>query len=616
VALRAGWPERPVIDVEGRVFEVDSVEGWRALADWVQQCLERQSAARRDFEAARKRLEALTNRDEATLAQLRALLSEPPVEVSGRQRRGLQELERLALEAIAHPERRAGNRRWLLEVATVLRNNHRPPAPSRLEIGQPPLTFLDYNHNPVARGETPAANVAALPGGDSSRVDPVGSSFWERPADVPALNLYDGFGRTTGPSLGDRVWRYAAPKTSYGGCPGFDLTDGRRVVKVKLAETRSEPFAARVFWAMGYHVDPTDHVDGLRVRYDRRLLREFHLRKPVQTRICALWLIPVHTIDLQKRHDPFVFIDRVVLRDGAEWTGLELKSRLFRDAGREHPEDDPANFRSEVEARLDHLVLAPANIQYRETEGRSLGPWEFGGLGHEELRELRGVALLGAWIGWFDSRFENTRLRLEPGSREAGPGGGRYRHYFTDLGGGLGRAVGPLSRCGESPNQFDWTFTLPRVVQGPGRMTIPFRIVGYEPIEDTPAFEQMTWDDARWMGRWIGRLSEEQVVAALIASGFDAAQVVLYSGKLAARRDQMIEDLGLAGEVPRWRAVGAPRRLEYDPRVDGPVSVLLPDGRRVSAVPGQSRLRAGRIAPGLPPANGRSVVREQGQPTP
>lgn len=598
VALRAEWPERHRVEVEGRAFEVESEAGLRALAKWVRACLERQAEARRDFIAERKRLEAGTDRARATPAQLRSLLSEPPVAVSGRQRRGLQELERLALEAIAHPERRAENRRWLMEVAAALRNNHRPPAPSRLEIGQPPLTFLDYNYNPVARGETRAANIPEASGGDSSRLDPSGSSFWQRPSEIPAMDLYHGFGRTAGPSLGDVVWRYAAPKTSYGGCPGFDLTDGHQVLKVKLAETRSEPFAARIFWALGYHVDPTDHVDGLRVQYDRRLLREFHLRKPVQTRICAFWLLPVHTIDLQKRHDPFAFIARAVLRDGTEWTGAELRSKLFRDAGRAHPEDDPENFRADVEARLEHLVLAPANIQYREEEGRSLGPWEFGGLGHENLRELRGVGLLGAWMGWFDSRFENTRLRIEAGGAErlgGVAGGARYRHYFTDLGGGLGRAVGPLSRCSESPNQFDWTFTLPRVVQGAGRMTIPFRIVGYQPIEDTPAFEQMTWDDARWMARWMGRLSEEQVVAALMASGFDAAHVVLFAEKLASRRDQMIEDLGLAGEVPRWRNRGAPRRLDYDPRRDGAVVVSLPDGRRVAALPGTSRLRSGRI---------------------
>jgi hypothetical protein len=70
----------------------------------------------------------------------------------------------------------------------------------------------------------------------------------------------------------------------------------------------------------------------------------------------------------------------------------------------------------------------------------------------------------------------------------------------------------------------------------------------------------MTLDDARWMGRWIGQLSEEQIRQALAAAGFGAARVRVYTDKLISRRDQMIRDLGLVDEIGLLRPGKVARR--------------------------------------------------------
>src|SRR5439155_23886514 len=103
--------------------------------------------------------------------------------------------------------------------------------------------------------------------------------------------------------------------------PGFEAFHGPVRLKVKFKETTSEPLTARLFAALGYHVEPADHAAALRLRYDRRFLREFHLRKEVRTEIEVLWLVPVYTIELQKRYDPFEFITAAVLRDGRHLSG-------------------------------------------------------------------------------------------------------------------------------------------------------------------------------------------------------------------------------------------------------------------------------------------------------
>src|SRR5262249_14009841 len=159
----------------------------------------------------------------------------------------------------------------------------------------------------------------------------------------------------------------------------------------------------------------------------------------------------------------------------------------------------------------------------------------------------------------------------------------------------LGKATGPLSRCAESPNDFLWSFTRPVRFQGKGHMTVPFRITGYEPIQDTAAFENLCLEDARWMGRLIGQLTERQIIEALTASGSPSAEVRLYAAKLIRRRDRMIRDLGLSDEFAPLAADDRGRRLSYDPAQDGPVRVRTRAGTEVTAPVGRFRVVHGRL---------------------
>jgi hypothetical protein len=307
--------------------------------------------------------------------------------------------------------------------------------------------------------------------------------------------------------------------------------------------------------------------------------------------------VPIYTVQVQKRHDPFRFILAAVMKDGSRLSGSDFKAALLGDTGGKHPEDVPGNFREDVERHIAYLITTAANVQLEEDHARSIGPWDFDRLGHEDRRELRGLGLLAAWVGWFDSRFENTRLKvITSGGRS------ELQHYITDPGGGLGKCVGPLRRRCELPNQFDWFCTRAPKSQGKGRMTIPFRIVNYAPIDDTLAFEKMTLDDARWMGRMIGQLSEAQIVQALVASGFDSAQVRIYTEKLVSRRDQMMHDLGLTPEINLFRPGGIDRHFAYDPALDGPVKIKTTSGQEVVARSANLVVQKGRIVSNGQPA--------------
>jgi len=484
-------------------------------------------------------------------------------------RRGLQQIQRLAEAAAVGSEADETHRPvdLLLEVVAAVNNNQRSPVPEHIDAIQSPWVVYKQMHHPMARGHTPAVNLAAGTVSDLSRLDPQPSTFWEPRENIPNRDIYAGFGRTNWLRLEDELCDYSAAKESFGTNPGFEVECRGLRIKLKFAEVSSEPFVARIFSVLGYHVDATDHAARANVRYDRRLLQEFNSRQEMKTRFTAFGFLPAYVLKVQRRYDPFDYIAGAVLRDGRQWSGQELRSQLFHDPRRRHPEAEAANFRTDIESQIDHLVTVPANVQVKDPEVKSIGPWDFGQLDHANRRELRGAGLLAAWLGWFDTRADNTRLRIVRRGGQV-----ELLHYFSDLGGGLGRTTGLLFWKGERPNDFPWTFTRPAARAGKDPSKAALKIEGYKPMAATPAFAAMTRDDARWMARLIGQITEDQIVQALIASGYDSAEVRLYAEKLLSRRDRMVIDLGLSEEILLLRPAGFDRKFSYDPVADGPMS--------------------------------------------
>ena len=503
-------------------------------------------------------------------------------------RRGLRELRQLAgaLLKCTDKTEQLKLKELLLETAGDVSNLRRPLVPETVDFFQTPFFFLERLSRPVAQGRTRAANLAKSGESDPSCADPMPSLFWVRPANIPAEDLFHGVGRTNLLLQDGAICTYAGPKESFGRNPGFNVDWAGTKLKLKFAEVSSEPFAARIFAALGYHTDPTDYARTVRVRYCRQVLQEFNSRKPLKTHFTFLGLIPLFTLEMQQHYDPFEYVS-AVLTNGLHWSGADLKRNLLKNASQPHPEEQQSNFRPEIESGIAYLETAPANVQLKE--GKSIGPWDFESLDHCARRELRGAGLLAAWVGWFDTRFDNTRLRVlkHQGKTE-------LEGYFSDLGGVLGETTGILYARGELPNAFPWAFTRPPLVQGAHRLAKPLRLYGYKPVAATPAFAAMNLDDARWMARLIGALSEDQIKQALIASGFDAARVRLYLEKLVSRRDQMIRDLGLTDEIGLLRPSGVDRHFSYTPASDGAISTSV-QGKPVQAPAGKARILKGKL---------------------
>ena len=499
----------------------------------------------------------------------------------------------------------------LAEIGDSLDLATRNPTPRRIDVGYAPFLYYDLMHNPVGKGRTAASNLARNPAAnapepdtDTSLQDPARSTFWSRPSSIASRDLYEAFGPIV--RVDDEICVYDEPKTSYGTTPGFTMKCGARAVKVKFGENEdqkrdTEVALARLFGALGYHVETSDFAPRIRLRYDRRLLLEFNSRKSLDITYTVFGFIPVFHQIVQTPQDPFRYIRSAVMKDGTVLSPEDLARSLIRPeilarsarAAKKHPKGTSTEqYRQDAaafERGLDHLVMDEANVQLREAGGHNIGPWSWDRLGHSEKREWRGAALLFAWTNCFDVRWDNNRLKRD---------GAGIRHVISDVGNGLGRADNYRVDAQGLVNDFPWTFTEAPVVDRRGRERTSFRIVSYQPIFGNHAFRDMTVDDARWMARLIAQLTESQIQQALIAAGYTSAEVRLYTEKLVSRRDRMIRDLGLVKEIPLLRPRGVERALDYDPGKDGPVEVRAADGAALH--PLESRdlvIRGGRVEP-------------------
>jgi hypothetical protein len=453
----------------------------------------------------------------------------------------IERLEQSLSSAVSNLERQKIQSE-IEEIRTAIENNHRPAIPNYVDFAEFPILMVDALNNPVGIGHTRASNIRANDSTDDlSRLDPISNSIWARPISIRAANLRVGFDRAQTPDYSS-ILTYAGAKKA-GRNAGCVVAAGDLRIKVKFAEIHSEPFTSRIFHAIGYNVDPTDYAPGLKLRYDRRFFQEFNSRRPMKMST-GMFFIPMVRFNLQAKHDPFAYIDCVVFKNGESISAERFKSLLLRHPKSKHNKMSDDEFQTEIEELVDYIVTKAANVQIETPHSHNLGPWDFRGHDHENLRELRGAGVLAAWLGWWDSRFENTRLRVVKTSE-----GPALKHFWTDLGGGLGRAHGTFSHSCENPNDFGSSFTRSFTRRGKTR----FEIKDYEPVEDTAAFAEMTVDDARWMARLIGQFSERQIMDALEASGFKPSEVKVYADKLIARRDNLIRDLQLTPEIALLR---------------------------------------------------------------
>jgi hypothetical protein len=205
--------------------------------------------------------------------------------------------------------------------------------------------------------------------------------------------------------------------------------------------------------------------------------------------------------------------------------------------------------------------------------GITLGPFRYVGtrhddpndvVAHEDRRELRGSALLAAWLNHWDAREQNSMdvwLAADPSRPRSSPG--IVRHYIMDTSDAIGQAPTRPELGGRMGHAYNFDLgqvvadfvsfgaierPWDRAVHAPGREKFGFFSVrDFDPetwktAYPNPAFLRMTERDAAWMARIIARFTRTELRAIAGAANFtDAGDADFITVVLDARRRVILE---------------------------------------------------------------------------
>ncbi len=470
----------------------------------------------------------------------------------------------------------------IAELASSFSLEFQYPVPKKIWALIAPVKLAALLVNkPMDTEAGPATNLPANIPGDTSKVDPVKSSFWQNPGDIRSRDMYAGFHRAKLPEF-KTPCKYDEPKSNYGISAGFELKCDGKTWKFKFSdETNTEPFNSRLVNLMGYNAIPVDYVGHAFVEYDRGLLSEFNSRKELTTKISSLLGFNYYKIKQQIYEDPFkVALQGAYLKDGSFVDSEQLRLKLLKVQTPEAEKDD-ANYNTEFESKIKLFVLRPASAEAKPDDNeKNVGPWSWNDLDHPDRREVRAFAILAAYLNLYDVRTDNTKVRFVTDAS----GAVHMKHFISDLGSGLGAGSSLLNQFDGAINKYPWkvmeaitekpdSAIAHAAVRKPKRFVERYVIKGYSVIQPNAAFDRVQVEDARWLVRRLAQVTEAQLQDALIASGWSAAETKLLLEKLVARRDNLVTELELMQEFPLLRPQKIDKKFNYDPKTEKPITV-------------------------------------------
>ena len=226
-------------------------------------------------------------------------------------------------------------------------------------------------------------------------------------------------------------------------------------------------------------------------------------------------------------------------------------------------------------------------VAVRHPEGQPLSPFRYHGtrpddandlFPHEARRELRGLRLFAAWLGYDEVAGDNTLdVLVEEEGRSF------VRHYLFDVGASLGAGqAGPKARWEGYEHLVDLQAILLRSatlgfvgagwvgidypdVPAAGRFEAEhFRPEAWKPRLPNAAFERCDGADAFWAARQVRHFTDEEIAAAVAAADYADPRTSRYlADVLVARRDRIAQTyLPFAGGLDRFRVRAG--RLHFD----------------------------------------------------
>jgi hypothetical protein len=153
------------------------------------------------------------------------------------------------------------------------------------------------------------------------------------------------------------------------------------------------------------------------------------------------------------------------------------------------------------------LEARPKNVK-RTTE------WSWADNPFKGTHEFQGLKIMMLLINNWDMKDSNNKILV---ARDDNSDTHELRYIISDLGGSLGKTGGVISRSRNKPSDF----VKANFISGVKHNVIDFHYSG----KNKALFDNITVDDARWIGNWLGKLSDDQIKDAFRAANYSPQEV-------------------------------------------------------------------------------------------
>jgi len=163
----------------------------------------------------------------------------------------------------------------------------------------------------------------------------------------------------------------------------------------------------------------------------------------------------------------------------------------------------------------------PANVKRLET-------WPWASNPFSGTKEFQGMIVLMSLMNNWDLKDDNNKIIFVPDA----PGGPELRYILSDLGATFGKTGGFLSRSRNKPEDY----VKSKFIEGVEGGRVKFSYGG----KNSGLFSNVTVEQAKWIGSWLARLSDQQLSDAFRAANYTPDEVQLLTTATRARINQLV----------------------------------------------------------------------------
>jgi hypothetical protein len=148
-------------------------------------------------------------------------------------------------------------------------------------------------------------------------------------------------------------------------------------------------------------------------------------------------------------------------------------------------------------------------------------------------KEMQGLVVMMAFLNNWDLKDENNKVIYVPGGRD---GRGELRYVISDLGATFGRTgdlpvIWRLTRSRNEPGDYADSSFVEEVKDG----RVQLKYGG----KKQSLFDDISVEEARWVGSWLARLSDRQIADAFRAANYPPADVRTLTRAVRARINEL-----------------------------------------------------------------------------